>query len=112
MPPTRLWITLLAALPLMSACAAFGHRSDDLGGPPLRDAVDVPAAFVTESGTNPTTGCRSPLVDPRDDTTIRMIRSGADRGDYEVPDGRYGVGPGEVLRIHCPTGVAIGVARR
>lgn len=112
MRSTSVRLTVLIVLPLLSACVSLGRHSDDLSGPPLRDAVDVPNAFVTESGANPTTGCRSPLVDPRDGTPIQMIRSGAGRGDYEVPDGRYGVGPGQVLRVHCPTGRVVGVVRR
>ena len=108
--PSRALLTL--AVPLLTACASLGSRSDDLAAPPLRSAEDVPPAFATESGDNPSSGCRSPLIDPRDGTRIVMLRSGADRGDYRVPDGRYGVGTDEALRVHCPTGRVVGVVRR
>lgn len=62
------------------------------------------------------TGCLSPLTDPRDGFTIRMLRSKSDAsaaiGDYEVTGGRYGVGPDEALRVDCRTWRAVGVVRR
>ena len=59
--------------------------------------------------------CRSPLIDPRDQTQIRIVRSGGSggghRGDYEVPAGRYGVGENELLRIECSSGEPLGIVR-
>ena len=60
----------------------------------------------------PRPGCATPMVDPRDRTQIRLIRSVAPRGDYTVPEGRYGVGPEELLRLDCTTGAPLGVVRR
>ena len=57
-------------------------------------------------------GCQSPLVDPRDGTAITFLRSTIEVGDYDVPSGRYGVGPGELLRVECNTGRVIGIVRR
>lgn len=80
---------------------------------PVRPAENTPPRFVTEDGATPTGGCRSPLIDPRDDTRLRLIRSapiGTEyRGDYEVPGSVYGVRPGELLRIDCGTGQALGI---
>jgi len=109
--PHRVLLTL--AVPLLTACASLGGGpAADLAGPPQRPARDVAEAFATESGDNPTSGCRSPLVDPRDGTRIRLLRSAGDRGDYVVPDGRYGAGSDETLRVHCPTGRVVGLVRR
>ncbi|HSK20811.1 MAG TPA: hypothetical protein VK912_16780 [Longimicrobiales bacterium] len=80
----------------------------------LRMAQDAPAQFVTEDGgPPPEDSCTSPLIDPRDQTRLRLVRSGAvgatQQGDYEVTGGRYGVRPGELLRIDCSTGQALGI---
>lgn len=113
-------LALLAVLSGPSGCAlaTSGNAPD---GAPLRAAVDAPPRFevidaalrVPPADTIVGQGCRSPLVDPRDQTVLRMVRSGSDGiGDYEVPEGRYGVGRGEVLRVNCNTGEVLGVARR
>jgi hypothetical protein len=93
-----------------TACAARGTASSD-----VRPADDTPISFITEDGVPPDNECRSPLVDPRDQTRLRLVRSTAigslNRGDYQVPRGRYGVADGELLRIDCETGQAIGIVR-
>lgn len=104
---------LLPMLPaVLAACAA---ATTPWSGAALRMAEDTPPAFAPEDGVMPTTGCRNPLVDPRDQTRLRLVRSAAvgsgERGDYEVPAGRYGVGPGELLRIECSTGQPLGIVR-
>ena len=88
--------------------------------------------------TTPDEACTVRLRDPRDSTTrLMLVRSqqvGGDltpntarsptrdvvpnqppahrdfRGDYAVdPPGRYGVGPGELLRLSCISGRALGI---
>ena len=89
------------------------------------------------SRTSPDEACTVRLRDPRDSTRLRLVRSqrvGGDqtpntarsttpdvapspptahrdfRGDYAVdPPGRYGVGPGELLRLSCISGQALGI---
>jgi hypothetical protein len=34
------------------------------------------------------------------------------RGDYEVPESRYGVGAGDLLRVDCTTNRGIGIVPR
>lgn len=78
----------------------------------------VPADVHQESG--PT--CLVHLKDPRDDTRLELIRSAevagryggpSHLGDYAVsPAGRYGVGSGELLRVDCENGRALGVVDR
>lgn len=84
----------------------------------LRPAVDVPERFwATEAkegaesaeSTSGTGGCRNPMFDPRDGARLTLVRSGNQQGDYRAPAGRYGVGPGELLRIDCGSGRARGV---
>jgi hypothetical protein len=81
----------------------------------LRPADDPPVRFETVDGVMPEDGCRSPMYDPRDRTALRLARSSqygmTYRGDYEAPPGRYGVRPGELLRIDCSTGEVIGIVR-
>jgi hypothetical protein len=109
-------------LALTAACfavAACGIGVSSTGSLPLlRQATDAPARFVLDPAaqvaqdTIPGEGCRSPLYDPRDRTAIVMVRSATERGDYEVPAGRYGIGEGELLRVTCNTGVPLGAVRR
>lgn len=80
-----------------------------------RQASDVPARFEAPIGIERTSNaCVTPLTDPRDGTTIKLITSFGDQevGDYEVPPGRYGVEENELLRINCRTGDIMGIVRR
>ncbi len=52
------------------------------------------------------------MVDSRDSTEIRLERAISPRGDYTVPNGRYGVGDRELLRLDCNTGAVVGAVRR
>jgi hypothetical protein len=103
--------TTILLLPLAAACASSG--GEPWSGRELRVPQDVPVQFVTEDGSAVESGCRSPLVDPRDQSRLRLIRSAArgetHLGDYEVPSGRYGVGTRELLRIDCSTGEPLGI---
>lgn len=86
---------------------------------PARAASDVPVRFeprdaamrLVPGDTIAGPGCLSPMMDPRDRTEIRFISS-TRYGDYEVPAGRYGARPGEVLRLECNTGRVIGLVPR
>ena len=96
-----------ALLCAASACATSFH------GAPTRAASDAPSAFSPEGGAPLPAGgaCLSPLVDPRDETRITLARSVSSLGDYRVPEGRYGVGARELLRIDCATGRVVGIVR-
>lgn len=52
------------------------------------------------------------MVDPRTGERLRRVRSSEDRADYEVPEGRCGVGEQELLRLECHTGRVIGIVRQ
>lgn len=56
--------------------------------------------------------CRSPMIDPGDSTKIILFRSFDGRGDYEVPDGKYGVQKGQILRLDCGTGRVVGIFKK
>lgn len=115
-PPRLLRPALLGiVLTTLGGCASssFGTDAD------ARTAGDVPGRFLvglsgSDAVAEPTPGdaCRNPMVDPRDGTRLRLVRSSGTRGDYAVPAGRYGVGGGELLRLDCATGEAVGVVRR
>jgi hypothetical protein len=98
-----------AVVLLAGGCVTM--RPDDQ--PELRMPEDAPLMFVTEDGDSPVQECRAVLLDPRDNSRVRLVRSaqlGAMyRGDYEVAAGRYGVRERELLRINCETGAAIGI---
>jgi hypothetical protein len=108
----------IALLVLAAGACALGRSGVD-PNVVLRSAVDVPARFVLDPAlpvqpgdTIPGAGCRSPLYDPRDRTQLRMVRSAEGRADYQPPSGRYGVREGELLRLLCNTGEALGIVRR
>lgn len=107
----------LFAILVLTGC---GMNSSPGNGYKGRTAQDTPARFETDSNfariapddTLPGSGCLSPLHDPRDKTRLVMRRAEKGVGDYEVPDGKYGVRTGELLRINCNTGETIGIVRR
>lgn len=110
-------VTGLILLGLLTGCSTIRDASYPTSL--LRTAVDVPdhflVGFPNSTATEepmPGSACRNPLVDPRHDERLILVRSRGGRGDYEVASGRYGVGEGELLRVDCGTGRAIGVVRR
>jgi hypothetical protein len=56
--------------------------------------------------------CHNPMIDPRDSTKIYLFRSFDGRGDYEVPEGKYGVQKGQILRLDCTTGRVVGIFKK
>lgn len=111
----RFW--LAALLMCAAGGCALGGASTYPEGAPAREPIDVPERFVTEdlpqgsavTDTLPGPGCRSPLIDPRDGTRLQMVNAQQRVGDYAAPEGRYGVGPGELLRVECNTGRVVGI---
>src|SRR4051794_10123761 len=110
----------LAMLAVAGACVySPGYRSVPKDRE-ARPASNVPPRFepadtsarLAEGDTIVGAGCRNPMVDPRDGTRLVLRRSLDQRGDYEVPRGRYGVGDLELLRLDCNTGAPIGSVRR
>lgn len=113
--PAATSLLLLVGLAVMIGCATTHLPSDG----EARPASNVPDHFLAGTHGDTTTtepmqgeGCRNPMVDPRTGTRVRLVRSKEDRGDYEVPDGRYGVGEQDLLRLECGTGRVVGVVRR
>lgn len=105
---------------LLLAALLTGCATSNLGeNTPLRPVQNAPDRFLVGSfgGTSleeptPGTGCRNPMVDPRDGTELQLVRSSEELGDYEVSQGRYGVGAGELIRLDCGTGDALGIVSR
>lgn len=116
---TRLAPVVSAQILLATLGCATHSASGNRDALPIRAASDVPARFepreaalrLAPGDTIAGPGCVSPMVDPRDRTEIRFISSKW-YGDYEVPAGRYGARPGEVLRLECNTGRVIGLVPR
>lgn len=111
---TQKILLLLGLVLAVAGCATSDFSADRI----LRAATDTPDRFLVGSLTSealtepmPATGCRSPMVDPRDGTRLILKRSAADRGDYVVPAGRYGIAVGELLRLDCATGRPLGVVK-
>ena len=90
--------------------------------PVVAEAKDLPDHFMgavtglsQRSEPGPGEGCRNPMVDPRDGTTLNLIRSKDGTGDYQVMNrdyelkSQYGVDSRHLLRIDCATGRALGI---
>lgn len=109
-------LCLLVGVSILAGCAVAGPVTP--AQRVLRPAADAPDHFLVgeADGTTREPGgndaCESPMVDPRDGTRVTLVRSSDGLGDYAVDGGRYGVAEGEVLRIDCRTGKAIGVFAR
>jgi hypothetical protein len=60
-------------------------------------------------------GCRNPMIDPRNGTTLNLMRSKDGVGDYQVMGeqyslaSRYGVDSRHYLRVDCATGKGLGI---
>ncbi|GAB2769416.1 hypothetical protein [Salinimicrobium soli] len=79
----------------------------------LRQAQDVPTQFEAPTGMSfNDDSCLSPLMDPRTGNKISIVRSTKSLGDYEVPQGLYGVNRGELLRVNCSTGEVVGIVKK
>jgi hypothetical protein len=108
---------LTAQFLLLAAC---GQSSSGFPSPtPLSAGTDLPAQFEPPPGfarlsltdTLPGNACLSPMHDPRNNTEIRMVRAANGQADYKVPDGRYGVGAHQLLRLDCNTGRPLGIVK-
>lgn len=94
-------------------CATGGSSGSGSGD---RAPSETPDQFQVLDGGTPRParageGCRNPMVDPRDQTRLELIRSDKGFGDYKVPPGRYGVRAGFLLRLDCANGAAVAIVR-
>lgn len=113
--PTRLAALLLAgALLTLAGCTSLANPKLTARAP-----VDVPEHFVVgvpgtaePAALHRGDACRNPMVDPRDGTRLRLVRSTAGEGDYAAPEGRYGLRGKELLRLRCSTGEVVGIVNR
>ena len=113
----RVWAAVAYAVALAGCATGRGAFPPESA---VRPAQQLPDRFVVEGAAGePTTSstpgsraCRSPLVDARDGTRLRLVRSQEGRGDYEVSGERYGLGTGDLLRIDCTTNSAVGIVPR
>ncbi len=105
-------------LAIASGCAS-GSKSQAPPSATPAGLVQVPDHFlvgeIDSAATRepkPGEGCRNPMVDPHDGTKLTLVRSSNGMGDYEVPEGRYGVGKGQLLRLDCANGRPMGMVKR
>jgi hypothetical protein len=109
----------LVALVALAGCASSRGLTT---GPVVAEAKNLPDHFmVAVTGVaqaeepTPGGGCRNPMVDPRNRTTLNLMRSKNGMGDYQVLgqqyelDSTYGVDSRHLLRIDCATGKALGI---
>jgi hypothetical protein len=109
--PIRRWLTPAVCLLLAAACNTVTSYPTVIA----RVAEGAPDHFVLDdggaiSGSPGAAPCRSPIRDPRGGAPLVLERAYQGSGDYTT-DGRYGVRTGELLRIDCANGTALGVVR-
>jgi len=101
---------VIAVLIITSGCGALQNSGNNTRI--IRQAENTPEKFVPAGGISlDNDSCKSPMVDPRDGTQLIMVSSTNSMGNYKVPTNKYGVNKGELLRIDCSTGVAIGIVK-
>ncbi len=117
--------TSLLRVGAVSALVAFAGCTSSRGStgrPIVAEATNLPDHFtVAVSGIAQSEeprageGCRNPMVDPRNGTTLNLMRSKDGIGDYQVLGGdfelasHYGVDERHLLRIECASGKALGI---
>lgn len=100
------------ALVAVTGCSTVRNTLETTPYRVERPASDLPGQFTLQNGTvNSNAVCQNPLVDPRDKTLLQLVQSDRGEGNYRVPDGKYGVGAGELLRVDCTTGRALGILK-
>jgi len=105
-------IAFVALLPLIFwSCGSM--KSSGTFGSIIRPAENTPEAFLPPAGVSlDGNSCKSPMIDDRDGTKIIMVSAEDGMGNYSVPEGRYGVGKGELLRLDCSTGKVLGIVKK
>jgi hypothetical protein len=99
----------------LTACATAPASPDAAN--PVRAPEGVPDKFKAPTSAGrvelgPEAVCLNPLIDPRDETRLTLVRSTGGHGDYAPEPLRYGVQEGELLRVDCATGQAVGIVKR
>ena len=104
------WISgPIAGLALLTGCNTVKSTVTEV----QRPAINCPEYFTLADGRRPSDSLsHNPLLDPRDGTRLELIRSAQAQGDYKVPEGKYGVGNDELLRIDSTTGRPLGIVPR
>lgn len=113
------------ALGAAAALVACASGTSSMAGKIVAEAKDLPDHFmVSVSGLSQREeprageGCRNPLVDPRNETSLNLMRSKDGIGDYQVLGEqysvglRYGVDSRHYLRVDCATGKTLGIVEQ
>lgn len=95
---------------LTTGCSVFKNSSDN--NRIIRQAENTPEKFISANGLSLNgNSCISPMIDPRDETQLIMVSSNNGMANYRVSPNKYGLKKGELLRVDCKTGVAVGIVK-
>ncbi|MFN8653668.1 MAG: hypothetical protein U0133_17315 [Gemmatimonadales bacterium] len=99
----RLTWPALAGL-ILGACS-LGSSNTYPASAPVRPLTGLPATFApVDSVTSGPATCRGRLSDPHDGALLILRSSqGGQVGDYQAPEGRYGLRAAEYVRVDCAT---------
>ena len=96
---------------ILLSCGSM--KSSGTFGSIIRPAENAPETFSPPAGVFlDGNSCKSPMIDTRDGTKIIMVSAEDGTGNYSVPEGKYGVGKGEFLRLDCSTGKVLGIVKK
>lgn len=103
----NLFTVLLFTLLLNCSTSSYGIQNEI-----LREAEDTPELFFPSDGlTLDQNSCKNPMIDFRDGTQITLASAFNGIGNYHVPEGKYGVRKGELLRLDCSNGKVLGIVK-
>ncbi|MFH4965503.1 hypothetical protein V8G69_10915 [Gaetbulibacter sp. M235] len=95
---------------LTIGCSAFQNSGNS--NLVIRQAENTPENFLPAKGLSLNdNSCINPMIDPRDGTQLIMVSSNNGMANYKVSPYKYGLRKGELLRVDCKTGIAVGIVK-
>lgn len=110
MKTTFKYLVVVNCLILLVSCGSL--KNSESSNRIIRQAENTPSQFLPAEGVSlDQNSCKSPMIDSADGTEIVMVTSTNGEGNYRVPQGKYGVQKGELLRLNCSTGKVLGIVK-
>lgn len=110
MTTTLKYLAVIQCFILFFSCGSL--KNSEASNRIIRQAENTPSQFLPPKGVSlDQNSCKSPMIDSEDGTEIIMVTSTRGEGNYRVPQGKYGVQKGELLRLNCSTGKVLGIVK-
>lgn len=110
MKTTIKYLVVVNCIILLGSCGSLKNSEGSYRI--IRQAENTPSQFLPPKGVSlDQNSCKSPMIDSVDGTEIIMVTSTSGEGNYRVPQGKYGVQKGELLRLNCSNGKVLGIVK-